>query len=371
MALQNRTDPTAIGDALEKWLPAILDTAGAVRVSGLHIPSASGMSSETVLFDCAWTDDGEPHQRSLVARIPPADGGLFPDYDLARELRVMSTLAEHTDAPVPGVVAHEDTGTVLGSPFALLERVYGQVPGDDPPFVTGGWVVELEPAQRAALYDEALTAIASIQRADPHALGLADLCHPDLGDTVIDQQIEYWRRFYHWAAGNRRSATIDAAFETLTATRPTEGGPLVVSWGHARFGNLMFGPDQTVTGILDWEMATLGRPEVDLAYFLFFDRLYSTGMNLPRLDGFPDRDATITRFEQLTGHTLRDLDWFEAWAALRGSILLLRVGNQMIELGLLPEDAAMPLNNPASQVLATLLGLPAPDGQTGWITGHR
>jgi aminoglycoside phosphotransferase (APT) family kinase protein len=118
-------------------------------------------------------------------------------------------------------------------------------------------------------------------------------------------------------------------------------------------------------------MASLGRPEVDLAYFLFFDRLYSSAMGIPRLDGFPDRAATVARFQELTGHTVADLDWFEAWAALRGAILLLRVGNKMIELGLLPTDAAMPLNNPASQVLAALLDLPAPAGQAGWITGHR
>jgi hypothetical protein len=43
----------------------------------------------------------------------------------------------------------------------------------------------------------------------------------------------------------------------------------------------------------------------------------------------------------------------------------------MIELGLLPHDADMPLNNPAAQVLASLLELPAPSGQAGWITGNR
>jgi aminoglycoside phosphotransferase (APT) family kinase protein len=371
MALKNRDNPDSVRDRLAAWLPSVLDTTSPVTVSDVHIPAASGMSNETVLFDCGWKHDGKDVARGFVARIPPDADGLFPDHNLARELRVMSVLAEHTNAAIPKVVAHESTGDVLGSPFALLERVYGQVAGDDPPFVTEGWVVELRPEQRATMYDEALKTIAEIQRADPVAVGLNDLLHDELGGTVIEQELEYWRRFYRWAAKGRESQTIDKAFELLVASRPHDDGPLVVSWGDARFGNLMFGPDQRVTGVFDWEMASLGRPEVDLAYFLFFDRLYSSAMGIPRLDGFPDRAATVARFQELTGHTVADLDWFEAWAALRGAILLLRVGNKMIELGLLPTDAAMPLNNPASQVLAALLDLPAPAGQAGWITGHR
>ncbi|BCP02764.1 putative phosphotransferase [Mycobacterium paraintracellulare] len=371
MALKNKLDADVVGEHLAAWLPTVLEASGPVKVSNVIIPSASGMSSETVLFEASWRQHGELVREGLVLRIPPQDGGLFETYDLGRELRVMSLLSAHTDAPIPRVLAHETTGDVLGSPFALLERAYGEVPGDDPPFVTAGWVVDLTAEQRATMFDEALKVIASIQRADPVALGLTELLHADLGDTVIEQELQYWQRFYSWAAGDTLSPTIDKAFELLAASRPTQDNPLVVSWGDARFGNLMFGPDQKVTGVFDWEMATLGRPEVDLGYFLFFDRVYSAGIGLPRLEGFPDRSAAITRFEQLTGRTMQDLDWFEAWAALRGAILLLRVGKQMIELGLLPPDAPMPFNNPASQVLASLLDLPAPTGAVGWITGHR
>jgi aminoglycoside phosphotransferase (APT) family kinase protein len=371
MALKNKLDAGAVGQYLASWLPDALKVPGPVEVSEVTIPSASGMSSETVLFEASWQQDGELVTKGLVARIPPHDGGLFETYDLGREVKVMSLLSAHTDAPIPRVLAHEATGDVLGSPFALLERAYGKVPGDDPPFVTAGWVLDLTPDQRARMFDEALQAIAAIQQADAAALGLTELRHDDLGDTVIEQELEFWRRFYHWAGGETPSPTIDKAFELLADSRPTDDEPLVVSWGDARFGNLMFGTDQKVTGVFDWEMATLGRPEVDLGYFLFFDRVYSTGIGVPRLEGFPERNAAIARFEDLTGRTMRDLDWFEAWAALRGAILLLRVGKQMIELGQLPPDAPMPFNNPAAQVLASLLDLPAPAGAPGWITGHR
>jgi aminoglycoside phosphotransferase (APT) family kinase protein len=371
MALKNTLDPSTVGARLATWLPGVLGVEGPVQVTGVEMPSASGMSSETVLLEASW-DDGAGHRtQGLVVRVPP-EAGLFPDYDIGREARVMAALAEHSDAPVPRVIAHERSGDVLGTAFLLMERAYGRVPGDDPPFVAGGWVVDLDPAGRATMFDSALRTLAALQRVDPLAIGLADLGHADLGPTVVEQELEYWRAFYRWAAGDRPSALIDQAFVKLGASRPTDGdGDLVVSWGDARFGNLMFGEDHEVTAVLDWEMATLGRPEVDFGYFLFFDRLYSTGIGAPRLTGFPDRDTAIGRFEELTGRTLPDLDWFEAWAALRGAILLLRVGNLMIEHGQLPADAGLPFNNPAAHVLAGLLDLPAPEAPAEWITGNR
>ncbi|OHV05461.1 phosphotransferase family protein [Mycobacterium talmoniae] len=372
MALKNTFDLAEARRRLSDWLPGVLSVDGPVDVTDLVIPEASGMSSQTVLFE-AVVDDGDARaKRGFVVRVPPEGEGVFPDYDMAREARVMSVLATATDVPVPNVVAHETTGDVLGTEFLLVDRVHGEVPADDPPFTTAGFVVELSDQQRATMWDAGLRAIAGIQSIDPLDHGLGFLRHTDLGgDTVLDEELAYWRRFYQWAAGDQRSPTIDAAFEKLEATKPTDDGPLVVSWGDGRFGNLMFGPDQEVTGVFDWEMATLGRREVDLGYWLFFDEVYSSGLGIPRLTGFPGRDATVARFEELTGHTVRDLEWFEAWAALRGACLIVRVGNLMISHGFLPEGHAMPWNNPAAQVLAQLLDLPQPSGEAGWITGNR
>jgi aminoglycoside phosphotransferase (APT) family kinase protein len=371
MALKNKLDTETVGRILADWLPSVLGAAGEVEITDLQMPAASGMSSETILFEASWDTGTERRTAGLVLRVPPEGAGLFNDYDIAREGRVMAALAKHSDIGVPGVLAHETTGDILGVPFLLLERAYGRVPGDDPPFVTGGWVVELSPEQRAAMFDNALRAIAGLQRVDPVEIGLHDIGRPGSSDSVLERDMAYWKNFYTWAAGERRSPTVEAAFELLEARRPADGDRLVVSWGDARFGNLMFGDDMSVTGVFDWEMATLGQPEVDFGHFLFFDRMYSAGLGLPKLPGFPDREAAIARFEELSGHKVADIDWFEAWGALRGAILLVRVGNLLIDLGLLPPDADMPLNNPAAQVLAQLLDLPAPSGQSGWITGNR
>lgn len=365
MALRNGLAAGQVGERLAGWLPVALG-AEKVDVTGVDMPSASGMSCETVLIDAVC--DGDP--RGLVVRVAPAEGGLFHTYDLGREARVMTAVAEHTDARVPRVLAHEQTGTVLGTEFLLIERAYGQVPSDDPPFGAGGWCVDLTPTQQAKMYDEALKAIVAIQLMDPVAAGLSDLKHVEFGATVPEQELEYWKRFYAWAADGRSVPTIDQALDVLGAQLPTPEGPLVVSWGDARFGNLMFGPDQEVTGIFDWEMAGLGRHEADLGYFLYADRMFSAGMGLPRLAGFPTREDAIARYTQLSGRSVRDLQWFEAYAGLRCSILMARVGYNLIAFGILPEDSATPYSNPCTQSLAEVLNLPAPAGTSGWIEGR-
>ncbi|MCW3014236.1 MAG: phosphotransferase [Solirubrobacterales bacterium] len=371
MALINQLDPATVGDSLAVWLPSVLDGAGKVAVTDVQVSASNGMSSESVLLKAAWTQDGVRVERGLVVRVAPAEGGLFPTYDLAREGLVMGALAEHTDVPAPQVVAHEQTGEVLGAPFLLVERVYGEVPADDPPFTMAGWVLELSDAGRAALYDNALRVIAGIARADWRALGLDVLARPDLGGSPLDQQLRHWEDFYAWTARGTPSPTIDAAWAWLREHRPASESDPVIVWGDARPGNLMFGPDQQVTGVFDWEMAAFGPHELDLGYFLFLHRTYTDGLGIPSPAGFPDRAAMIARYEELSGLPVHDIDWYEAFAGVRGAILLMRVGTLMIDLGALPPDAALPLANPAGYALASMLELPAPQAESGWITGNR
>jgi aminoglycoside phosphotransferase (APT) family kinase protein len=134
---------------------------------------------------------------------------------------------------------------------------------------------------------------------------------------------------------------------------------------------MMFGDDLAVTGVLDWEMATIGEAELDLAWFAFLNRTYTEGMGLPVPAGFPSRGRTIARYEELLGRPLVNIEFHEVFAAVRATILMMRIGVMMIEAGLLPDDAAMPVTNPASGLLAEMVGLTTPSEPATWISGHR
>lgn len=371
MALINALDPEKVAERLGVWMVDVLPGVSDVSFTDVYIPASNGMSSESVLMEAEWSVGGNRVRQGLVARVAPTSGGLFPDYDLAREARIMNAIANGTHAPAPKVIAVDTSGDILGAPFLLMERAYGDVPSDDPPYTVTGWVMELDDAERATLYDNAVATLAQLARADVKALGLDELLSPELGATPTDQLLAYWRNFYSWAAAGQTSPTIDAAWEWIHANRPAQESAPVVCWGDARLGNLMFGPGQQVTGVFDWELAQIGPHEFDLGFLLFTTRTWSQGLGVPLPGGFPDADAAVRRYEELSGLDVQDIDWWEAFAGVRCAVLLLRVGNLLIELGALPADAAMPLANPASIALAAMLDLPAPGSEAGWITGNR
>jgi aminoglycoside phosphotransferase (APT) family kinase protein len=99
---------------------------------------------------------------------------------------------------------------------------------------------------------------------------------------------------------------------------------------------------------------------MDIGWFLYMDRHHCEGVGAPRLVGFPDRAATVSRWERRVGRAACDLEYYEAFAAYRFAVVMHRVGRQMIEYGILPPDASFPVDNTATRLLAKLLELPAP-----------
>jgi aminoglycoside phosphotransferase (APT) family kinase protein len=247
------------------------------------------------------------------------------------------------------------------------------VPADDPPFTAAGWVVEeLTPEQRRALCDDALEVVAQIHAADIDALGLRELLdRPQDGPTPLDQQITLWRETYDWAREGDINPTIEEGFTWIADNRPGGEEPVVLCWGDARIGNMLFGDDLTVNGVLDWEMVGLGSPDQELGWWMFMLRHHTEGIGAPLPEGFPTREEVVADYARLTGHVLVNLDYYEVFAALRLSILMHRAGNLMVLAGLLPPDATMKYNNPASQLLAKLIGAPAPTGDAQSFIGNR
>jgi len=371
MALANTRDPQESAAQLTAWLKGKVG-ADDVVVTDVETPQASGLSNETLLFSATWSEGGQPRGGRYVARVAPQGPAVFPSYDLVTEQRVMQALALHTEVPVPPTPWVETDPSVLGAQFLVMERLEGRVPADDPPFTAAGWVLdELTPEQRAQLCDNALSVVAKIHGADLDALDLRFLDRPQDGPTPLDQHIAYWRETYDWAREGEVNPTIEEGFAWVEANRPTEDEPVVLCWGDARIGNMLFGDDLAVNGVLDWEMVGLGSPDLELGWWLFMLRHHTEGVGAPLPEGFPSREDVIARYAELTGHELVNVDFYEAFAALRLSVLMHRAGNLMTMAGLLPPDAPMKFNNPASQLLAKLIGAPAPSGAAQSFIGNR
>ncbi|WP_320671851.1 phosphotransferase family protein [Patulibacter defluvii] len=370
MALSNTTDPAVAAEQLTAWLGRVLPDAGEIEVTDLVVPQSSGLSNETILFDAGWTVAGERHQQRFVARVAPAGEGVFRTYDLAKEFRILRALGEQPGVPVPRVWWLEEDPSVLGAAFLVMSRVDGRVPSDDPPFTASGWVLDLAPEQRGRLHDNALRALAAIHAVDWRAIGLGDLA-PAAGVSALDHDIAQWRATFDWARAGDENPTVEAAFRWIAEHRPADEGEAVLNWGDARVGNVLFGDDLEAAAVLDWEMVTVGPRELELGWWLFLQRHHTEGIGVPRPEGWPTREQVIARYEELTGHEVREIDFYEVWAATRLASIMHRAGNMMIAAGLLPPDAPMRTNNPASQLLARLIGLEAPTGEAQSFIGNR
>ncbi|MBJ8345199.1 phosphotransferase family protein [Antrihabitans sp. YC2-6] len=370
MALKNTTDPIAAARALESWLATKLPDASDIAVTDVTTPEAAGMSAETLLFDAAWTTGGDRFTHNFVARVAPSTPGIFPSYQLEKEFAVIDALFRRTAVPMPQAWWSESDTSIFGGPFLVLSRVDGRIAADDPPFTAAGWVADLSAADRRRLIENSLTGMAAIHAADWRTIGL-EFLEPDAATSRIDQQIHTWRAYFDWARAGEANPTIEAGFRWLEANRPKTEGPTVLNWGDARLGNQIIADDLTVAATLDWEMVDLGTREMDLAWWIFILRHHTEGIGVPVPEGIPSRAEIVASYERVSGHVVVDLDYYEVFAAVRLAAIMHRAGNLMIELGFLPPDAPMRLNNPASQLLAKLIGQDAPSGDAQTFIGNR
>jgi len=361
MPVPDQRDPLITRNQLQAWLPGRLPGATDVAVSEMQTPESNGFSAETLMFTATWrAADGAAQREQLVAKVAPTGYQIFPEARFEEQFRLLEILSA-TTVPVPAVHWHEGDPAVLGAPFYVMSRVDGSVPADFPPYHQGGWLTEVSPAERESIWWSGLSVLPLVHGLDVGRLGLSFVDQAQYGPTGLAQRLAYYEHYLDWAyAGEVPVARTALAW--LREHRPPEPRPPVLLWGDSRIGNIIFAAGRAVA-VLDWEMATLGQPEEDLAWFLFLDRHHSEGVGAARLPGFPDAAQTISRYEQLTGRALEHMDYYEVLSAMKFAVVMARIGQLFIHYDLVPPDNDFPYNNTATQLLARILHLPPPGGE--------
>lgn len=349
-------DLTRLQGRLQEWLRAKMPEAPRLTVSGLKRPSA-GLSNETFVASIVDEGNGAHLPDRLVFRLAPTGFQVFPDYDLPKQYRIMRALAG-TDVPVPEMRWLEEDEEVMGRAFYVMDYVEGELPSEVPPYHAFGMCLEASPERRAKLWWSGLATLARIHALDWQALGLSFVGVPTPGSGAITDPLDSYERFMRWGLSGQEQPILEAALRWLRANAYTPGH-VALCWGDARLPNLIYRDDH-VAAVLDWEMAFIGDPEADLAWWLFLDWQGSDGYGIPRLDGFPNREETVRRYEELTGHRVENLTYQEVFAAFRFGAVMARIAEHMQETGVSMARADLATNNPCTQRLAMLLDLPPP-----------
>lgn len=251
-----------------------------------------------------WTYRLRYRNRDLVLRRPPAGTKARSAHDMAREYRIQEALGPHF--PVPRMVALCRDPAVLGVEFYVMERIEGLVPRARLP--EG---LRLDPASARRLCEAWVDALVALHRLDPRAAGLDGI---GKGPGYPRRQVEGWsERFVRARTWNVPGFERVRAW--LAERVPPDAGACVIhnDW---RLDNVVLDPADParIVGVLDWEMATVGDPLMDLgsalAYWVHADDdplMRLTRRQPTHLPGMLRREEIVERYLGATG--LRPESW--------------------------------------------------------------
>ncbi len=193
-------------------------------------------------------------ERELVVRRAPPGVNIKSAHDMGREFRILGALAPvWPKAPRPIALCEDSAGS--GSAFYVMERVRGVILRAKVP---DGVVLD-EPAMRR-ISRATCDTLAEIHNLDWKAAGLGDLGKPE---GYVERQVRGWAERYARARTDD-VPTVDQLGAWLGKNRPADSGATLVH-NDFKYDNVILAPDLSrVIAVLDWEMATIGDPLMDL-----------------------------------------------------------------------------------------------------------
>ncbi len=149
---------------------------------------------------------------------------------------------------------------MIGAPFYLMERVRGVILRQ--PKAPAG--IDLPPERMRAISEAAVDGLAALHAVDYRQAGLGDLGHPQ---GYVTRQVEGWSG--RWQKARTDDVPdLDRAAAWLAAHLPPDIGDAGAALLHNdyKYDNLVLDPADLsrVVAVLDWEMATVGDPLMDL-----------------------------------------------------------------------------------------------------------
>ena len=351
-------NPETITRRLTSWLARKKPEWLNLTVAPLNVQLGSGFSAEIFFIDVTYDDATGAHARTLVVRVQPQSYEVVFGSDLKIQANMMKALNEKGGIPVPDWIGLEEDTELLGAPFLVMGRVEGQSATQRPNYNVEGFLVGFSPELRLKAWSNAIAAFAKLHALDWRD-GFTFLARPDRGKTGLDQYIGYIAEWHAFAGKGRPMPIADAAMEYVLKNKPAEADTCVL-WGDPTPSNTMFMPDGSIAALIDWELAALGPPELDLSWWLYFDDLFSRRFGAKRLPGLPTRDETIAIYEAASGRKTRDMEYYDIVAALRMALVAVGAFDRQVSIGNISADNESLNANLMTLYLAEKLNLPLP-----------
>ena len=293
-------------ERMHQWLQPFIGVDELPQVSQFR----SGASNLTYLLQYP--------DRELVLRKPPAGMKAASAHDMKREFLIQSRL-QPVYPLVPSMIALCDDQSVIGSDFYVMDRVVGDIfRRDIPESVTA--------ADLSMMADSLINGLVQL-----HAVDATILAELNKGEGYVQRQVEGWSKRY------RNALTDDVpngekVMAWLDANQPADLDSCVIH-GDWRIDNVVFDLQQArIVGVLDWELATVGDPLMDLGSALAYwvDRddepaFASLRRQPSHLPGMPTREEFVARYLQLSGRACADFTFYEVFGLFRLAVIIQQI----------------------------------------------
>ncbi len=251
---------------------------------------------------------------TVVLRRPPTGNVLASAHDMVREHTIISAVGS-TAVPVPETLGVCTDENVNGAPFYVMSLVEGVV------LDSAEAAADMSIDQRREAGEHLIDVLADLHAVDVDEVGLGDLAKRT---GYVERQVRRWTM--QWEKSKTRElASIDEVGRRLAADLPEQAG-VSIAHGDYRFGNCLVDTNAArVTGVLDWELCTLGDPLADVGYLGVYWSDPGEEQARPNdptgIVGFPTYAELLERYSLRTGRDLSNIGYYVAFSSWRLAVI--------------------------------------------------
>jgi aminoglycoside phosphotransferase (APT) family kinase protein len=272
----------------------------------------SGFSNLTYLVK---TDNKE-----MILRRPPFGKKAKTAHDMSREYKILKALNPvFPYAPLPIIYSEDEA--VMGAPFYLMERLNGIILRKNLPKE-----MALSKEDARQLSENLISVLCRLHKVDYNKAGLGDFGKPD---GYVKRQVEGWSGRYR-DARTEDAPDFEKVMQWLHDKMPGESGIVAIIHNDYKYDNAVLNPSKPteIIGILDWEMATLGDPLMDLgsslAYWIEKDDppMMQAVRQMPtNIDGMLTREEQVKLYAEIMGIKIDNFDFYYCFGLFRLAVI--------------------------------------------------
>jgi aminoglycoside phosphotransferase (APT) family kinase protein len=262
--------------------------------------------------------------KELVLRRPPFGRKAKTAHDMGREYRILKALY-----PVfpfcPKPLVYTEDAKIMGCPFYVMERIKGIILRKTPP--EG---LEFSPDQMRSLCENLLDVHCKLHSLDYKAIGLEGFGKPQ---GYVKRQVEGWSERYR-AAHTPDAPSFEKVMQWLRDKMPPDFPKPAIIHNDFKFDNVVLDPADPlkIVGVLDWEMATVGDPLMDLGCSLGYwyqsddpPNLQASGTQPTNLPGALTRKELVKRYAEKTGIRINNFDFYFCFGLFRLAVIVQQI----------------------------------------------